>query len=461
MPNTDDYYLLPKEHLFLLETPLNLWDFLYYKAALNDGWAVFFPSEVTHDPRLIRDRRNFDSFRKQKEADALLRVDEESHGRKKRYLIELLHWPLSELLPKPRGYHENGWVHELISLEERWLINLFLLIEHEMNDAPFVTIDQLRTQIEGIADQKWQEIKKLKPVEPKVANERNKERKKLRVLTDPQKPLLGSTLQSLIRLQLLVQKERGFRLNKNRFKQPAAPRYNKKIKDDFTAQRRLIAARISRETRQKTNTQEPLIELIRYWHQVGGLPQRLFVRAYHQLSRAQDIDDQDLKAYIKKQVSQRNRRDCTVYYESMLQKYRQDKQKSKQKPKKLSFYSNNILHLRQEKWTVAGDTFYFEPPFKKERLNSLTLHCRTRWARGVSIENKTPLTLLLWQKEQPLVMIGQLPLIQQEKPQSITLTALKNMPRQIKLNQPFTLLVQAPHPIPGLNVVAWLKASPK
>ena len=296
MPNTDDYYLLPKEHLFLLETPLNLWDYLYYKAALNDGWAVFQRAEVLHDPRLIRDRKDLNSFLKKQQSIGTIKVNKESYEKKTQYLIQFLHWPNHEVLPKPRGYHENGWVHELISLEERWLINLFLLIEHEMNDAPFVTIDQLRTQIEGITDQKWQEIKKLKQVEPKLKKEREKERKKLRVLTDPQKPLLEETLQSLIRLQLLVQKERGFRLNKNRFKQPAAPRYNKKIKDDFTAQRRIIVAHISKSGR-IPSTKEPLIELIRYWHQVGGLPQRLFVRAYHQLSRAQDIDKEGASGF--------------------------------------------------------------------------------------------------------------------------------------------------------------------
>ena len=456
MPNTDNCYLLPKEHLFLLETSLNLWDFLYYKASLNDGWAVFFPSEVTHDPRLIRDRKDLNSFLTQEESNSRMLVDEEFHGRKKRYLIELLHWPLKELLPKPRGYHENGWVHELISLEERWLINLFLLIEHEANDASFVTIDQLRTQIEGIADQKWPEIKRLKQINKKLAKERDKERKKLISLANPNQPLLEQTLQRLVRLQLVVTDWLGFRLNRDALSMPSAPRYNQKIKDDFTAQRHLIMAHISRSEHEPSTT-EALIELIRYWHQMGGLPQRLFVRAYHQLSRARDIDYQDLAAYIKKQLSQRNRRDCTLYYESILHKYRQDKQKSK----KLPIYSNNILHLRKEQWTIAGDTFYFEPPLKKERPNSLTLHCRTRWGEEVEIESNIPLSLLLWQKEQPLVMIGKLQLIQQDKTQSISLTDPDIVPRQIKLNQPFTLLVQAPHPIPGLDVGAWLEAKPK
>lgn len=456
MPNSDDYYLIPKEYLFLLEASLNLWDLLHYKAALNDGWAVFQRAEALHDPRLIRDRKDLNTFLKTQESRAKLSVSEESYGRKIQYLIELPHLENNaDLLPKPRGYHQNGWIHELISLEERWLINLFLLIEHEVSDTPFVTIDQLRTQIEGIADQKWQEIQKVGPVNRNLAKERDKERKKLRVLMDQRNPLLGQTLQSLIRLQLVTREELGFRLNRNAFIMPAAPRYHIKIKDDLTAQRHLIVKQIS-PSGHSPSTEEPLIELIRYWHQVGGLPQRLFVRAYHQLSRAPDIELPDLEAYIQQQVKQRNRRDCTLSYESLLKKYRQDKSKSK----KLPFYSNKVLHLRKEKWTIAGDTFYFEPPIKKERLNSLTLHCQTRWARSISIENKTPLTLLLWQKEVPLVTIGQLQLIQGKKPQSITLTNPNIVPRQIKLNQPFTLLVQAPHPIPGLNIAAWLEARP-
>ena len=453
--SNQEYYLLPREYLFLPKLDLALWDFLHYKAAQNDGGAIFSRAEVFHDPRLIRDRRRLTPWLNAQQSKGLIEVDQETtEGGKRQYLIQIKDWPDNiqfkdwpedspEKIKKPLTFHQNGWSHELASDEERWLLNLFLLHENGYRKPQPLSLPQLQTYIyQEMGNQ--QKALKDSHQNQKSTKKREDALNKIRRLTDKNLNLLKNCLESLVRLQLMMKDEQGFWLNKSGFWQPAGVRYQERIRDDLYRQRELIVVHLSEALSQPISTQEEVVELIRYWHEIGGLPQRLFVKAYNQLTFAKDIDLKKLKAELKKRA--KNPRDRTTLYKTVLKDFRCQSQKP------LPHFSNR-LKLRLDHHTLVGGLFYFDPPLS-ERPMSLTLATIPRWPRSFK-RQKEQLTLLIWVEGHEPIEVAKL-FSDHKKPLKTPLMGL--LPARYNLATPLTLIIQGPRPLRGLTVNAILEA---
>jgi hypothetical protein len=446
-----EHYPLPTEYLFLPELDLALWDFLHYKAAQNDGWALFSLAEVFHDPRLIRNRQNLRPWLNAQESKGLIEIDKEALERKTQYLIKITYWRDNERpqILKPLTFHQNGWVHELASNEERWILNLFLLHEnHEKRDLPPqpLSLSQLQAYIyEEMGNQ-------LQALQQSHKNKKSKKKRKQALtkigrLTDKNLNQLKNCLQSLVRLQLINQNHQGFCLNKSGFSQPAGIRYQERIRHDWPRQRKLIVAYLSQALSQEVSSQEEVVELIRYWHQIGGLRQRQFVNAYNQLTFAKDkdIDLKKLRAELKRRA--KNPRDRTTSYDLVLKDFRRQSQKA------LPDFSNP-LKLRLDHHTLVGAPFYFEPPLSARPI-SLTLCTIPRWPIRHLKPQKEQLTLLIWSEGREPIKVAEL-FSEHEGPLKTPL--MGQLPARYNLATRLTLLIQSPRPLEGLTVNAKLEA---
>lgn len=451
MPN-QEYYPLPTEYLFLPEFDLALWDFLYYKAVQNDGWAVFKLAEVFHDPRLIQNRNNLKPWLHAQQSKELLRIDKEAHGRKKQYLIKLLPWQESRQprVLKPIGFHQNGWVHELLSPEEHWLLNLFLI--HELNQDKqrqpklTLTVPQLQSLIQ---EQVGSQLREQIQLETNKKDKKTKKQvlKKILCLTNKKLNQPSNILHGLVRLQLITHHGHSFQLNRQTFLRPAAVRDIEKIRHDLTAQRRIIATYLSRALLRKIDTSQEIVELIRYWHQVGGLPQRKFVNAYSQLSwakKAKEINLEKLSDHLKWRTS--DRRDRTTRYKKVLKDFRCQSQKP------LPDFSNQ-LKLRLDHHTLVGGSFYFDPPLARRPM-SLTLRTIPRWPIRHLPPQKEELTLLIWVEGHEPIEVARL---FSDHKGPLNKLLMGKLPARYNLATPLTLLIQSPRPLEGLTVNAILE----
>ncbi|HBY94327.1 MAG TPA: hypothetical protein DEP84_10265, partial [Chloroflexi bacterium] len=153
--NLYDDYPLPARYLFLDdEDELNLWDFLHEAADPDTGIATIDFPTICGNPPLFCNRGRLRTWLRRHVADqnGILSFEPEfvpayvpkrskTHGLKVPggtksgdliatgdYLVALCEWSgaCASGVPKPRGYHRQGWVHALTAIEERWVLNLLL-----------------------------------------------------------------------------------------------------------------------------------------------------------------------------------------------------------------------------------------------------------------------------------------------------------------------------------------------
>lgn len=448
--NLHDDYPLPARYLFLDdEEELNLWDFLHETADHETGIAGIDFATICGNPPLFRNRGRLRTWLRTHAADqnGILSFEPElfpAHVPRRskkgdlkvpggkasgdlvatgRYLVALCEWSqaCASGLPKPRGYHRQAWVHELMSIEERWVLNLLL---RETVLRPGILLDRIdRALAELLAI-----CKKSGPA-----------------LT---RPVLLRALEDLIEDGLVRRQGQRFVFERATLQQHSAPW----PRDDHTAARRVIAERLSVALDQRVAPAEPAVELIRHFHQRGGIRLREVARLYRHLQNAQpQIQPDDYEAIHTEIENRYRRRDHTTAYKTVLKEF------LKKREAAARFRTSERLHLRLDHQPVAGATFRFKEPLAG-RPSSLVLKYDRHWRAEVP-RDEDRLEFWLWLPDTPLIALGQGPATSAEDEiTERTITLMPLLPGHFDLSVPATLLVRAGRPLPGFTVHAWLVA---